>query len=132
MSIANCFFVILPYQLEAIGFRKIKKYKIRVLTSKTMEKNNKVPKASNHRSYFIMKVLLFVLCVAFIVLLAVVAKCLASLKEMNSRLNAVEEDQNLKSLRSEKLDQETRRSKRSIKEAEFNKAMIKLEKLEGR
>ena len=38
----------------------------------------------------------------------------------------------LKSLRSEKHDQETRRSKRGIDEAKFDKAMIKLEKLEGR
>ena len=97
-----------------------------------MEKNEKEPKASKHRSYFVTKLLLFVLCVAVVVLLAVVAKCLASLKDMHSRLNAVEDEQNLKSLRSEKHDQETRRSKRSIDEAEFNKAMIKLEKLEGR
>ena len=93
-----------------------------------MEKNQTEPKASKHRSYFVMKVFLFVLSVAVVVLLAVVAKCLASLKDMNSRLNALEEEQNLKSLRSEK----TRRSKRSIDEAEFKKAMIKLEKLEGR
>ena len=97
-----------------------------------MEKNEKEPKASKHRSYFVMKVLLFVLCVAVVVLLAVVAKCLASLKDMNRRFNALEEEQNLKSLRSEKHDQETRRSKRSIDEAEFKKAIIKLEKLEGR
>ena len=97
-----------------------------------MEKNEKEPKASKHRSYFVTKVLLFVLSVAVIVLLAVVAKCLASLKDMNNRLIALEEEQNFKSLRSEKHDQETRRSKRSIDEAEFNKAMIKLEKLEGR
>ena len=97
-----------------------------------MEKNEKEPKASPHRSYFVMKVLLFVLCVAVVVLLAVVAKCLASLKDLNSRMNIVEEEQNLKSLRSEKHDQETRRSKRSIDEAKFDKAMIKLEKLEGR
>ena len=97
-----------------------------------MEKNEKEPKASKHRSYFVVKVLLFVLCVAVAVLLAVVAKCLASLKDLNHRMNIMEEEQNLKSLRSEKHDQETRRSKRSIDEAEFNKAMIKLEKLEGR
>ena len=97
-----------------------------------MEKNEKEPKASKHPSYFIMKVLLFVLCVAIVVLLAVVATGFASLRDMNSRLNALEEEQNLKSLRSEKHDQKTRRSKRGIDEAEFNKAMIKLEKLEGR
>ena len=61
------------------------------------------------------------------------AKCFASLKDLNSRVNAVEEQiLNLKSLRSEKHDQETRRSKRGIHEAKLNKAMIKLEKLEGR
>ena len=65
--------------------------------------------------------------------LAVVAKCLASLNDLNSRVNALEEKiLDLKSLRSEKHDQETRRSKRGIDEANFDKAMIKLEKLEGR
>ena len=97
-----------------------------------MEKNETEPKASKHRSYFVMKVLLFVLCVVVVVLSAVVAKCLASLKDVNSRLNAVEKEQNLKSLRSEKHDQKNRRSKRSIDKAEFDKAMVKLEKLEGR
>ena len=97
-----------------------------------MQKNEKEPKVRTHRSYFVMKVLLLILCAAVVVLLAVVAKCLASLKDLNSRLNAVEEEQNLKSLRSEKHDQETRRSKRSIDKAEFDKAMIKLEKLEER
>ena len=97
-----------------------------------MEKNEKDPKTSKHRSYFVMKVLLFVLCVAVIVLLAVVVKGFASLKDLNRKFNALEEEQNLKSLKSEKHDQETRRSKRGIDKAEFNKAMIKLEKLEGR
>ena len=99
-----------------------------------MEKNEKESKTSNHRSNFIMKVVLVVLCVAVVVLLVVVAKCFVSLKDLNSRLNAVEEEQImcLKSLRSQKHDQEPRRSKRGIDEAEFNKAMIKLEKLEGR
>ena len=97
-----------------------------------MEKNEKDPKTSKHRSYFVMKVLLFVLCVAVVVLLAVVVKGFASLKDLNRKFNALEEEQNVKSLRSEKHDQQTRRSKRGIDEAEFKKAMIKLEKLEGR
>ena len=88
---------------------------------------------SKQRSYFVMKVLMFVLCVTNVVLLAVVAKDFASLKNLNSRLNAVEEEQNLglKSLRSERYDQGTRRTKRSTDKAEFNKTMVKLENLEG-
>ena len=99
-----------------------------------MEKNEKESKTSKQRSYFVAKVLLFVLCVAVVVLLAVVAKCLASLKDLNSRVNVLEEEKILdsKSLRREKHDQETRRSKRAIDEAKFDKAMIKLEKLERR
>ena len=97
-----------------------------------MEENEKEPKASKHRSYYVMKVLLFVLCVAVVVLLAVVVKGFASLKDLNRRFNALEKEQNLKSLRSEKHDEKIRRSKRGIDEAEFNKAMTKLEKLEGR
>ena len=70
---------------------------------------------------------------AVVVLLALVAKGLASLKDLNSRENALEEKiLDSKSLKSEKHDQENRRIKCSIDEAEFNKAMIKLEKLEGR
>ena len=99
-----------------------------------MEKNEKEFKTSKQRSYFVIKVLLFVLCVAVIVLLVVVAKGFATLNDLNSRVNAMEEEKNLdlKSLRREKHDHETRRSKRGIDEAKFNKAMIKLEKLEGR
>ena len=99
-----------------------------------MEKNEKESKTSKYLSYFVMKVLLFVLCVTNVVLLAVVAKDFATLKDLNNRLNVVEKEQilGLKSLRSEKHDQGTGRSKREIDEAKFNKAMIKLEKLEGR
>ena len=99
-----------------------------------MEKNEKEPKTSKQCSNFVMKVLFFVLCVAVVFLLAVVAKCFASLKDLNSRMNILEEEKilDLKSLRREKRIQETRRSKRGIDEAEFNKAMIKLEKLEER
>ena len=75
---------------------------------------------------------MFVLYVSNAVLLAVVAKGFASLKHLNRRFNALEEKRNLKSLRSYEHDQETRRSKRSIEEVKFNKAMIKLEKLARR
>ncbi len=106
-----------------------------------MEKNGKELKTSRNRSYFVMKVLLLVLCVVVVVLFAVVAKGFASLKALNKtlkalnkRLNAMEEEKSLgfKSLRSEKHEHGTRRSKRSVAEMEFKKAMVKLEKLEGR
>ena len=99
-----------------------------------MEKNGKELKTSRNRSYFVMKVLLLVLCVVVVVLFAVVAKGFASLKALNKRLNAMEEEKTLvfKSLRSEKYEHGTRRSKRSVDETEFKKAMVKLEKLEGR
>lgn len=58
-----------------------------------MEKNEKEHKTSKHHSNFVMKVLMFVLCVTNVVLLAVVAKCFVSLKDLNSRLNSVEEEQ---------------------------------------
>ena len=113
---------------------KINKIILRVLIVTTMEKNEKELKTSKYRSYFIMRVLLLVLCVTNVVLLAVVVKDFASLKDLNSRMNTLEEELilGLKSLRREKHDQETRRSKRAIDEAKFNKAMIKLERLEGR
>ena len=99
-----------------------------------MEKNVKESKSNKCLSDLVMKALLFVLCVTNVVLLAVVSKDFATLKDLNNRLNVVEEEQilGLKSSRSEKHDQGTGRSKRGIDEAKFNKAMIKLEKLEGR
>ena len=112
---------------------KIEKTILSVLIVKTMGKNEKELKTSKYHSYFIMKVLLFVSCVTNVVLLAVVVKDFASLKDLNSRMNTLEElILGLKSLRREKHDQETRRSKRATDEAKFNKAMIKLERLEGR
>ena len=112
---------------------KINKNILRVLIVRTMEKNEKELKTSKYRSYFIMRVLLLVLCVTNVVLLAVVVKDFASLKDLNSRMNTLEElILALNSLTREKQDQETRRSKRAINEAKFNKAIIKLEKLEGK
>ena len=55
-----------------------------------MEKNEKESKTSTHRSQFVMKVFLFVFYVAVVVLLAEVVKCFASLKDLNSRVNALE------------------------------------------
>ena len=55
-----------------------------------MEKNEKESKTSTHRSHFVMKVFLFVFRVTVVVLLAVVVKCFASLKVLNSRVNAQE------------------------------------------
>ena len=57
-----------------------------------MEKHEKESKTNNLRSYYVMKVVLFVSCVAVVVLMVVVAKGFAYLKDLNSRLNAVEED----------------------------------------
>ena len=99
-----------------------------------MEKNGKEQECSKHRSYFVMKVLLLVLCVVVVVQFAVVAKGFASLKALNNRLNAMEEEKTpgFNPSRSEKHEHGIRRSKRSIDEMEFKKAMQKLEKLEGR
>ena len=101
---------------------------------KTMEKNGKELKTSRNRSYFVMKALLLVLCVIVIAQFALFANNFASLKALNKRLNAMEEEKTLgfKSLRSEKYEHGTRRSKRSVAETEFKQAMVKLEKLEGR
>ncbi len=98
-----------------------------------MEKNGKEHATSKRSSNFMMKVLLTVLCVIVIVLLAVVAKAFASLKAINIRLNALEEEKTLgfKSLRSEEHEHGKRRSKRGT-ETDIKKALIKLEKLEGR
>ena len=87
-----CFLVILLRWLGAEGCRKIEKHIYEFLTVETMEKNEKEPKTSKYRSYFVMKVLLFVFCVAIVVLLVVVAKCFASLKDLNSRVNTLEKE----------------------------------------
>ena len=80
MSKTYCFLVILHRRLGAEGCRKLKKIFCEFLTVETMEKNEKEPKTSKYRSHFVMKVLLFVFCVAIVVLLVVVAKCFASLR----------------------------------------------------
>ena len=97
-----------------------------------MEKNGKEHTTSKRSSNFLMKVLLIVLCVIVIVLLVVVGKDFASLKAINNRLNALEEEKTFgfKSLRSEEHEHGKRRSKRGTETA--IKALIKLEKFEGR
>ena len=99
-----------------------------------MEKNGKEPQTNKHRSNLAIKVLLVVLCVVVVVQFAVVAKGFASLNDLKNELNALKEEKTLglKPWKSEKHEHGTRRSKRSIDEKEFKKAMVKLEKLEGR
>jgi hypothetical protein len=65
---------------------------------------------------------------------ALFAKCFASLKALNNKFNALEEENTLdcKPLKSERHEQGTRRSKRGTEETDIKKALIKLEKLEGR
>ena len=99
-----------------------------------MEKDGKEQENSKHRSYFVMKALLLVLCVVAVAQFILFANNFASLKALNNKLNAMEAKKTLvfKSLRSGKHEHGRRRSKRNIDEMEFKKAMVKLEKLEGR
>ena len=99
-----------------------------------MEKNGKEPQTSKHRLNLVIKVLLVVLCVVVVVQFAVVARNVASLNALSNKLNAMEEEKTLglKPWRSENHEHGTRRSKRSVDETEFKKAIEKLEKLAGR
>ena len=99
-----------------------------------MEKNSKEHGTSTQRWYFGMKALLLVLFAVVLVLLAVVAKNFASLNDLHNRLNALEEEKALgfKTLRSENHKSSTTRSKRSIYETKFDKAMFQLRKIEDR
>ena len=96
-----------------------------------MDKNGKEPETFKHRSNFIMKALLLVLCVVAVAQFALFAKNFASLKALNDRLGAIEENI-LDSLRINPHEHGPRRSKRGTEETDIKKAMIKLEKLEGR
>ena len=53
-----------------------------------MDKNGKEPETFKHRSNFIMKALLLVLCVVAVAQFALFAKNFASLKALNDRLSA--------------------------------------------
>ena len=99
-----------------------------------MEKTNKEPESCKGRSSFVLKALLLVLSFIVVAQFALIVNNLASLKALNKRLNEMEEERTLdsESFRSKKRDHEKRRSKRSIDETDFRKAMVKLEKLEGR
>ena len=99
-----------------------------------MEKNGKEPETYKHRSYFVMKVLLLVLCVVVVLQFAVIARNVVSLKYLNNKFNALEEEKTLgsKFLRNEKHEHGPKRIKRGTDETDIKKALIKLEKLEGR
>jgi hypothetical protein len=99
-----------------------------------MEKNSKEHATSTHRWYFAMKALSLVLFAVVLVLLAVVAKNIASLKDLDNRLNALEEEKALgfKSLRRENHESGTTRSKRRTYETKFDKAMFQLRQIEDR
>jgi biopolymer transport protein ExbB/TolQ len=99
-----------------------------------MDKNGTEPETYKRRSIFLMKALLLVLCVVVVAQFALFAKNFASLKALNNRLNALEEERILdsKSLRINPHEHGPRRSKRGTEETDIKKTMIKLEKLEGR
>jgi flagellar biosynthesis/type III secretory pathway M-ring protein FliF/YscJ len=97
-----------------------------------MEKNGKEAETSKHRSYFLVKVLLLVLCVVVVVQFAVIARNVVSLKALNNKFNAVEEEKDFKSLENENHESRTTRSKRGTENTDIKKALIKLEKLEER
>ena len=99
-----------------------------------MEKTSKEPESCKSHSNLVLKALLLLSCSIVIAQFALFAKNFASLKALNKRLNTLEEERTLDcdSLKSKKRGHGTRRSKRSIDEKDFRKAMVKLEKLEGR
>jgi cytoskeletal protein RodZ len=93
-----------------------------------MEKNGKEPETFKHRSYFLIKVLLIVLCVVVVVQFALVAKGFASLKALSNRLNALEEEKTLPGFESPRSEARgTTRSKRSTEGTDLKKALLKLE-----
>ena len=94
-----------------------------------MEDNDKMKKhdTCQQSSHFFIKVVLLALSVIAAVQFILMMRGFASL---NRKLNALEEEKSL-GLTVESED-ETRRTKRSVDEKKFNKAMVKLEKLEKR
>jgi uncharacterized coiled-coil protein SlyX len=62
-----------------------------------MDKIGKEPETFKRRSIFLMKALLLVLCVVVVAQFALFAKNFASLKALNNRLNALEEEKILDS-----------------------------------
>ena len=98
-----------------------------------MEKNGEDPETFKHRSNFVKKALLLVLCVVAVAQFVLFAKNFASLKALNDRLDAMEENiLDSKSLRINPHEHGPRRSKRGTEETDIKKAMIKVEKLERR
>ena len=97
-----------------------------------MEKNNKEPESSKNHSNIFVKVFLLVLTVVIVVQSIVIGKGLAS---VNDRLKSMEERETvaIEPLRSELATRSGKgRSKRGTDETDIKKALIKLEKLEGR
>jgi flagellar biosynthesis/type III secretory pathway M-ring protein FliF/YscJ len=97
-----------------------------------MEKNGKEPETFKHHSSYFANALLLVLCVVVVVQFAVIARNVVSLKALNNKVNALEEEKDFKSLENENDEHRTTRSKRGTENTDFKKALIKLEKLEGR
>ena len=98
-----------------------------------MEKNDKEPETVNHRSTFIMKAILILLCMVVVIQFALIAKGFISLKALNNKVNDLEKEKylKLKSTINEEQDGK-RRMKRGTVNTDIKKALIKLEKLEGR
>ena len=97
-----------------------------------MEKNGKESETCKHHSSFLVKALLLVLCVVVVVQFAVIARNVVSLKALNNKFNALEEEKDFKSFENESHEHRTTRSKRGTENTYFKKALMKLEKLEGR
>ena len=122
------YFLVIPMQKARDNIDR--KSKTGTFTTKTMEKNEKESESSKNRSDIYIKVFLLALTVVIVVESVVIGKGFASL---NDRLKSVEEKTlGDKSLRSEATKSGKRRSKRGTDETDIRKALIKLEKLEGR
>ena len=99
-----------------------------------MEKNDKQPEKVNHRSIFIIKAILILLCMVVVIQFALIAKSFTSLKALNKKVNDVENEKylKLKSTTNEEQEHGKSRMKRGTVNTDIKKALIKLEKLEGR
>ena len=98
-----------------------------------MEKNEK-EHDTRSQSNFVMKVFLLVLCVVVTAQFALLVRCFASLNALNNKFNALKEEKTLgfKYSRNERKEYGTKRSKRATEDTDIKKALMKLEKLEGR
>ena len=96
-----------------------------------MEKNDKEPEIVSHRSVFIMKAILILLCMVVVIQFALIAKGFTSLKALNNKVNDLEKEKylKLKSTINEEQEHGKRRMKRGTVNTDIKKALIKLEKL---